>query len=153
MTLDDRLRNWGRWARVGIKLAQCGSAEGNYRSNWRQWVAVADITHPEPCDAFDAEEVEAAWVRMSNYREKKLLKLKYVWLLQDEGYRGDDGRLVLGICERIRINPTQLDAWVARSRHHIKYALDAGVRKDEIRLTSFGLSGMVAPQFDPLPSG
>lgn len=125
MDLDDRLRNWGRWARSGIKLKACGSAEGRYRSNWRQWIALADISHPEPCDIFDAEAVEAAWVRMADHRQKKLLKLKYVWRLKDSGYMDESGHRVLGLCERLRIKLHQLEVESGRAHFHIRKQLDS----------------------------
>lgn len=124
MTLDDRLKNWGRWARVGIKLGQCGSAEGNYRSNWRQWLALSDIPHSEPIDAFDAEEVEAAWVRMFDRQEHKLLKLKYVTRLPVVGYKDEDGRYRPGICDKLRIREGKFDAIHSRARYHISLLLD-----------------------------
>ena len=135
MSLDDRLRNWGRWARGGLKLQTCGSAEGRYRSNWRQWVRVEDIQQPGQCDIFDAEEVEKAWVRMGDFKEKKLLKLKYVFCLTDEGYTDDDGRFVLGLCQRLRIKHRDLFAMLARSRHNLLQSIEYIERESKKCLT------------------
>ena len=111
MTLDDRLMNWGRWARVGIKLGQCGSAEGNYRSNWRQWVELKDINLSEEIDAFDAEEVEAAWRTLPN-RERKVLKFHYIKRMP----------LVM-IAQRCGIKLHQYDVTFARAHYHIRTSL------------------------------
>ena len=114
MSLDDRLRNWGRWARGGLKLQTCGSAEGRYRSNWRQWIALSDIAHAEPIDIFDAEEIELAWSGLADFKEKKFLKLLYI-------FRCDKERVM----QRCRIKTLeQFDVIHSRSRHHITQALD-----------------------------
>lgn len=124
MDLDEGLRNWGRCMRGGIKRGQCGSAEGNYRSNWRQWLSLSDIPHTEHCDTLEAERYEAAWSGMQDHREKHLLKLVYVWRMRVTGFTDTDGKFKPGICNKLRITESQYHATLSRARYHIKLALD-----------------------------
>lgn len=77
MNLEDLLRNWGRYYRDRIHMGQCGSAEGNYRSNWRQWRELGDIPLSTPCDIRMASLVEEAWKKLMPVHQK-LLKCTYM---------------------------------------------------------------------------
>lgn len=115
MSLDDRLDNWARWARVGQKLKTCGSAEKHYRAPWRQWLKLAEIEHPAPIDVIDAEIIEAAWV-LIDYKARMLLKYHYVRRMP-----------IMYLCQRLRIKPYQFDARFARARHLLREMLDKSI--------------------------
>ena len=74
---DDRLRNWARCYRDTIHFGSCGSVEGRYRSNWRQWVTLGEIELRPSMDSLDAEIVEQAWRRLI-YKYRIILKLCYM---------------------------------------------------------------------------
>ena len=75
----DRIHNWARAFRPGYVIQTCGSAEGNYRSNWRQWVALQDIPHSEPIDLIDAQRVETAWKGMVSRKHKEALRHHFIY--------------------------------------------------------------------------
>ena len=112
MKLEERLQNWGKWARTGIKLKTCGSAEKHYRAPWRQWVELKDISISDTIDAFDAELVEYAW-RTIPFKSAKLLKLHYIRRLP-----------VSVIAGRCGIKLWHYDAAFARAHYHIRQSLD-----------------------------
>lgn len=111
--LSDRLRNWARWARGGYALKSCGSAEGNYRANWRQWLTLQEIGCPDPIDTFDAMTVEQAWRRCS-HKTKMLLKYRYIWKAPDDY-----------ICRNTRVKPININRAISRARFELKNTLYA----------------------------
>lgn len=51
--IDGELMAWGRWTRSREASVRCGSAEGQYRSPWRQWhyPSVEELM-PKPLDGW-----------------------------------------------------------------------------------------------------
>lgn len=115
MELDDRLRNWARWARTSRRLETCGSAEKAYRAPWRQWLKLAEIEHTSPIDVLDAESIEAAWV-LIDYKARMLLKYHYVRRMP-----------IMYLCQRLRIKPYQFDARLSRARYLLRERLDKSI--------------------------
>lgn len=112
MDLEARLRNWGRWARGGIKLQTCGSAEKFFRSNWRQWCSLQDIPYSAPMDVMDAELIEKV-MRYLSVKERKAAKLRYV-------YRMDDYMAA----RRVGVKAHHVESFWAKLHYHIKNILD-----------------------------
>lgn len=74
-----RLENWGRYYRPYYVYQTCGSAEGNFRSNWRQWVPLGEIPNSEPMDVLDAQKVEIAWKSMELQKQKEVLRYYFIY--------------------------------------------------------------------------
>lgn len=51
--IDGELMAWGRWTRARMGSVKCGSAEGQYRSPWRQWhyPSIEELM-PKPLDGW-----------------------------------------------------------------------------------------------------
>ena len=79
MEIIDRLENWGRYYRPYYVYQTCGSAEGMFRSNWRQWVPLSEIPNPEPMDVLDAKKIEIAWQSMSIQKQKEVLRYHFIY--------------------------------------------------------------------------
>ena len=77
MIIEDRLRNWSAYYRDGHRTCCCGSLEGGFRSNYRQWQEISDIHLTTYIDWRDAEEVEKAWRKLHG-RPKILLRMVYM---------------------------------------------------------------------------
>lgn len=118
--LDDRLQNWARWARVGYKLMHAGSAEGRYRSNWRQWVPLHEIEVKVAIDPLDAWDVELAW-RQCHHRHKVLLKLRYIWRAADTI-----------LAHRARVKIWQLDIHMGRALRELDGVLTRQKNRDMV---------------------
>lgn len=79
MDIVKRLENWGRYYRPYYVYKTCGSAEGDFRSNWRQWVPLNEIPNPEPMDVLDAQEIEDAWKTMVSTKQKEVLRYYFIY--------------------------------------------------------------------------
>lgn len=118
--LIERINNWARWARVGYKLMHCGSAEGRYRSNWRQWVPLHEIEVKVAIDPLDAWEVELAW-RACHHRHKTLLRLRYIWRAADPV-----------MAQRARVKIWQLDLHMGRALRELDGVLTRQKNRDMV---------------------
>lgn len=86
LAVDDRLANWGAWARPRQRAFGCRSAEGRYRR-----AAGEDDARRRPApivDPVDASRVDAALAPLNfPRRSSMLLKAHYVWGLGDRSIR------------------------------------------------------------------
>ena len=74
--VEDRLIDWGRWARSGKWQSSCGSAEKYYLPEAGEiW---QDEPRPVPVDQRDAWQVECLWRTKLEYRDRVLLRAHYV---------------------------------------------------------------------------
>ena len=74
--IDDRLRNWARWAKVRRWQSSCGSVEKFYQP--RAGDTLQEVKPMERADLWDAFEVEKAWAYKLPMREKMALKAAYI---------------------------------------------------------------------------
>lgn len=102
--VDDRLANWGRWARERTRRSRARSAEGRYLPERLRGETEDDRRSAvEFVDAEDATRVDSALAPANGFpkRESVLLKLHYVEQRSDEqarralGVHRDDWMIVV----------------------------------------------------------
>jgi DNA-directed RNA polymerase specialized sigma24 family protein len=105
--IDADLDAWGRWSRIRRGSATCGSAEGQYRANWRQWhYPTVEEMMPQPL-ARDMLAIDRAVVRLPiAYLE--LIRSHYVAKLPASTIR-----------RRLSVNRDQLEAHLYRARQMV----------------------------------
>ena len=84
--LEDRLHNWGRWARLNRVSQHCGSVEWRYSTMRIRLGEDEEDDRRSPrikVDIPDAALVEAAWVALPPHQEKHALRLFYVLRVRD----------------------------------------------------------------------
>ena len=85
--IDDRLRNWARWARVRGWQSSCGSAEKNYQPDAGN--VMEGVAPIERADLWDALEIERTWSAKMPMKEKIVLKAVYIG---PQGRSSDDAK-------------------------------------------------------------
>lgn len=112
--IRERLENWGRAYRDRNNIRRsCGSAEGRFRSNWRQWAPLHEITYSHGVDPNDARIINKAWQMMLG-TSKDLLRYHYALELpQNVSAR------------RCRFKPHQFDARLKHAEEFIAEVVDS----------------------------
>ena len=89
MTLEDRLQNWGRWARGSTSKGHCGSIEWTWTDKWRAAYGADYDVNPVhqlvPIDGHDAQLIQ--------FHVKRQLETRRLFLNARYVYRWADGRL------------------------------------------------------------
>jgi hypothetical protein len=72
--IDGELTSWGRWMRRRQARVRCGSAEGQYRSPWRQWhyPSIEELM-PAPLDEACFWAMERAMLTIAELHRKMLV--------------------------------------------------------------------------------
>lgn len=114
---EDRLWNWGRWARQNDQApGRCASAEGRYLPPRLAEGETAAHRTPMPIDVLDAELIERAVVAIPHHRSRKYLVLRYVRRFDRELLRRRvrlDAALIEGFHRRVVADLVEL----VRSMH------------------------------------
>lgn len=113
------MENWARYYRARVEYKQCASLEGNYRSNWRQWVETWQIQHSCIIDWRDGELVERAWRGMIGHL-KLLLKYHYMARNMPD----------YAIAKKAGVKRWQLPQEFPKAKRQIKNILDSMVQTD-----------------------
>lgn len=88
--IDDRLRNWAKWAKVRSWQSCCGSVEKNYQPPAGNTLR-EEITVFQRADLWDAWEIERVWRMCLPNKEKAVLKATYI---SRQGYSVQDARRI-----------------------------------------------------------
>ena len=75
--VDQRLKEWARWARQRKWLSSCGSAEKHYLPESGE-VWGSDEDKPVPVSVLDAWRVEVAWRTYLPMNERIVLRAHYI---------------------------------------------------------------------------
>ena len=102
--IDDRLCQWGRWARARIGTNRCGSIEGEYRSPWRQWYYPS---YEELMPALAEPEIRLIdrAVQRVSAGHQLALKMHYVVMANPSH-----------ICRKVKIHASVFGAWMHDAR-------------------------------------
>jgi len=112
--IDDRLRNWARWAKVRGWQSSCGSIEKFYQPRAGDTIDPREFMPPmQRADLWDAFEIEKAWAYKLPMREKMALKAAYIGP-QGRGVR-EAAIIQRRTAERLRINVRDMPQLVYRA--------------------------------------
>lgn len=134
---EERIENWARWVRIYpqfLRLEQCDSIEGNWRSpQFNHWAddAPPPSKRPRP-DAADAWDVALA---VATLARKYHLVLKLCHVVRFAGRRLDDRMIARELRKRLRekITPSDVFAVESMAKVMLTEALGTPVRRRQER--------------------